>query len=288
MLQTLLSLDPASRSFQWFQTVFPTEDSGSVAERVLRSAQLDVTYSNKTAKALITRQKAPCECGDVMDHAMYTRNVQRNINGHIDSALSAALEWSRHLAVQRRVYRYHRHFVQVVNAQSDPFLPEHWLFKEPTHMYNLPLLLEQYPNARIVWTHRNILDMATCNVGRAVDKRLALSALRSGPDNAGVALNTRKHTINAETRFVDVYFEDLQSDPIAVIRTIYAKFHKTVSPAHEKAMRKWLKKNMRKPKEHGLSVKDCGYASIQQLNEDYSEYLQWFPRCKTTPKHVEL
>ncbi len=50
-------------------------------------------------------------------------------------------------------YEYHKQFLQVLQSEA----PGTWNLKLPSHALNVPTLLETYPDARLVWTHRDPL-----------------------------------------------------------------------------------------------------------------------------------
>ena len=54
-------------------------------------------------------------------------------------------------------YRWHSHFLQ--HMQSG-YAGQRWVLKTPSHLAYLETLLNQYPDASIVWTHRQPLDAA--------------------------------------------------------------------------------------------------------------------------------
>src|SRR5580693_1081566 len=50
-------------------------------------------------------------------------------------------------------YEYHKQFLQVLQSEA----PGTWNLKLPSHALNVPTLLETYPDARLIWTHRDPL-----------------------------------------------------------------------------------------------------------------------------------
>ena len=54
-------------------------------------------------------------------------------------------------ADQRPVYEHHKRFLQHLQFRN----PGDWVLKWPKHLFGLDALLEVYPDARIVWTHRD-------------------------------------------------------------------------------------------------------------------------------------
>jgi hypothetical protein len=63
--------------------------------------------------------------------------------------------WLRYAADHRQAYRYHRIFLQ--HLQSG--MPGQWLLKSPAHLWRLDALVAEYPDALIVQTHRDPLNV---------------------------------------------------------------------------------------------------------------------------------
>ncbi|MGL4565349.1 MAG: sulfotransferase family protein, partial [Halioglobus sp.] len=51
-------------------------------------------------------------------------------------------------------YRYHKRFLQLLQAEA----PGSWNLKMPSHALWIPTLLTVYPDARLIWTHRDPLS----------------------------------------------------------------------------------------------------------------------------------
>lgn len=128
------------------------------------------------------------------------------------------------------LYRDHRRLLQYMQWQGPK---GRWLLKSPQHMFDLQGLMETYPDARIVWTHRDpvstfsSLSSMIVLLQRAVDlspdphqvgemvayawSRAILNALRAREENPAIAAAT-----------IDVAHGRIVSEPISVMRDIYA------------------------------------------------------------------
>ena len=61
-----------------------------------------------------------------------------------------------HLETLGRVYRLHRRMLQTFAHEApDPGGPRRWLLKSPFHVSTLPALFAEYPDARVIHTHRD-------------------------------------------------------------------------------------------------------------------------------------
>src|SRR5690606_11881083 len=62
-------------------------------------------------------------------------------------------------------YEYHRRVLQVLQSE----LPGPWTLKMPSHALHIRWLLKVYPDARLIWTHRDPLKAlgSLCSLVRA-------------------------------------------------------------------------------------------------------------------------
>jgi Sulfotransferase family len=132
-------------------------------------------------------------------------------------------------ADQRLVYEHHRRMLQHLQARN----PGDWVLKWPKHVFGLDALLEVYPDARIVWTHRDpgkVVPSSASFVGtlRSMTSPV-FDPLRFGPEwvaleemglHRGLAARERL----GDDRFLDVHYNDLIADPVAEVTRIYEHF----------------------------------------------------------------
>jgi hypothetical protein len=143
----------------------------------------------------------------------------------------------------RRAYR----LLQLI-AANDPETP--WLLKNPGHLGALGDLTATMPDAIIVQTHRDplaaIASLASLmtklhrrNAGGPVDP-VAIGRRELGLwcDAAASAMAQRDRLAVAGTaiRFIDVRHADFHTDPIGVVRCIYASIDREITPTVEAAM----------------------------------------------------
>jgi Sulfotransferase family len=130
---------------------------------------------------------------------------------------------------QRPVYEHHKRFLQHLQA----FAPGEWVVKWPKHVFGLDALLEVYPDARIVWTHRDpgkVIPSSVSFVGTlrgmnspVFDPRrfgAEWTALEEMGLHRGLAVRDRL----GDDRFLDVQYNDLIADPVAEVTRIGRHF----------------------------------------------------------------
>lgn len=156
-----------------------------------------------------------------------------------------------------------------------------WVLKAPFHLGYIDVLFDVFPGARVIQTHRDPLETIpsaasmyrslwelNCDrvdptvVGHQVRERFAWALSR--------CLRSRERY--ASDRFLDVDYRDVQRDPLAQARRVYAWLGMSLSNASEARLRSWLADNSRdKRASHAYRLEEFGYTE-QGLARDFAEY----------------
>lgn len=167
---------------------------------------------------------------------------------------------------QRPVYAYHRKVLQLLQHR---FRRPRWALKAPSHMAALDTLLAEYPDARIIMTHRDPLK----SMGSTASILSALSWMRSEEADteiikAGFGGEGMAHRLQAamdargradERQFFDVRYQDMLRDPLGVIAQAYAHFDIDFTPQARRLMQSYLEHKPRgKHGAHNYSFADLG------------------------------
>jgi hypothetical protein len=144
-------------------------------------------------------------------------------------------------------YRFHRVFLQ--HLQSG--VGGQWLLKSPAHLWQLDALLTEYPDALIVQTHRDPLNVIssiaalTHHLRRMAsdESNIAECAAQSYEEivvglERGMAL--RGSGAVPAGRVIDVLFTDFMNDPWSTIGGIYQRLGRELRPEAEQRMRDFL------------------------------------------------
>jgi hypothetical protein len=161
--------------------------------------------------------------------------------------LPSYYRWLMYDADHTGAYRYHRVFLQ--HLQSG--VAGQWLLKSPAHLWQLDALLAEYPDALIVQTHRDPLNVISSIAALTHHLR------RMGTDESNVAECAAQSyeeivvgldratalrdsgTVPAD-RVIDVQFADFINDPWATIKDIYESLGRELSPDTANKMRDFL------------------------------------------------
>ena len=165
----------------------------------------------------------------------------------------------------REGYAFLRRMLQILQWHRPG---ERWLLKSPQHMERLPVLFETFPGALVVQTHRDPVEVTASFASMACYGRRMNEA---HPDPAAIARywadrieallrrSLEGRAGIAPDRFVDVRFADFVSEPMTVVRRIYAAADLSLSAEAESAMRAWLGANPRgKHGGHSYRLEDFG------------------------------
>ncbi|UNB50352.1 sulfotransferase [Mycolicibacterium sp. YH-1] len=155
--------------------------------------------------------------------------------------------WLLHEADHRNAYRYHRIFLQ--HLQSG--VSGQWLLKSPAHLWQLDALVAEYPDALIVQTHRDPLNVIssiaalTTYVRRLASDHTDIGeCARQSREEILVGLersmSIRDSGVLTPGQIVDVQFADFIRDPFATIRELYTALGRDLTPVAERRMRDFL------------------------------------------------
>ena len=175
-------------------------------------------------------------------------------------------------------YRYHERVLKLLQWHCPP---TRWWLKSPAHMTTIDALNEVYPDARFVMTHRDIGSVlpSLCALKEALSKpvveTLDLHAL--GRHEVGLWSESLRRLVEfrhsgRECRFFDVSFNDMQSDPIAAIETLYGKMGDDLDAGTREQMVQWWNESA-KDRRRGSPPDPAAYGlNAQSLRAEFAFY----------------
>lgn len=145
-------------------------------------------------------------------------------------------------------YAYERSVLQLLQSRA----PGVWSLKMPSHAVHIEALLREFPDARLVWAHRdpfkstasflrlNYLSRAV--LGADVDvSEIVPNVLRQLRAHVDRPMRTRQRIGN--DRFFDLHYADLMRDPLDVMRSLYDWAGDDLTPSTEQAILAWLRQH---------------------------------------------
>jgi hypothetical protein len=178
-------------------------------------------------------------------------------------------------------YAYERTVLQMLQSQA----PGTWSLKMPSHAVHIEALLATFPDARLVWAHRDPFQ-ATASFLRL--NYLSRSILNAQIDVDAIAENVlsqlRAHITRplearrriGDDRFFDLHYADLMRDPVAVMRALYDWAADDLTTSTEHAMMSWLAQH---PQDrHGVAPYSLEGSGVTRADLEplFDEYLSVF------------
>ena len=284
-LHGLLAQDPASRVPLHWELRFPspppersTYDTDPRIERAARHLRWFFRLNPEFRKIHSVGARLPEECVVILSHAFLS--FEFSSNWFVPSYQS----WLEQQDLEP-AYRYHRRFLQ--HLQSG-YPGERWLLKAPPHLPGLRALFTVYPDADVILTHRDPLEVVPSIASLHVVLRRtfsrAVDPLAVGPEVSQMLADDIRRGYAARDdgcappeRFLDVWYTQLMDDPLAVVRRIYRHFDLPLSPDVEARMRAYLATN---PKDrYGQHVYSLGQFGLDEAVERERYRAYWDRWC---------
>jgi len=177
-------------------------------------------------------------------------------------------------------YAFHRRFLQHLQSHRPG---GRWVLKSPGHLGPIDALLGEYPDALIVQTHRDPLEVIPsvasleytmrCAASDAVDPvAIGEQQLRMWSQQLEQGMSARERRPANAGQFVDVRFGEILADPLACVRRIYAHFELPLEPEAEARMRAYLAAHPRYeygPHHYSLEMFGLERARVSRAFEAY-------------------
>jgi hypothetical protein len=192
--------------------------------------------------------------------------------------------WLLHEADLASTYRWHRRFLQHLQSEH---AGERWVLKSPVHMWNLPALLAEYPDAVVVQTHRDPLKViASISALGASLRSMTTDHFDVGSLAAQYredivlcldrAVASRRAGVLPADHVVDLHFADFRKDPLAAVGRLYDTLGMTLTAEAEARMRAFLDAHPGDPDNalRRYSFADTGLdeAELRARVRDYQDY----------------
>ncbi|MCD9624198.1 sulfotransferase family protein [Rhabdothermincola salaria] len=285
ILHDILASDPANRAPLTWETMFPspppraetfTTDPRIAACAATFPAQDEQIPEFKAIHPMGAELSQ--ECVTMMGEAMITPLF------HNQFRVPSYEDWVDTDAPWSSVYEFHLTQLQHLQAHN---AGDRWVLKTGAHLWGLDHLLETYPDARIVFTHRDPVKSMTSYASLTT---LVRGVGSDSVDPAEVAadwtprlrnvlmngIHVRQAKEYPDAVFYDVLFTDFVKDQFAVVESIYDAFDLPMSDEGARAMKAFIDDNP--PGKHGVhSYRPEDYGIVpDQIRADFAEYVHHF------------
>ena len=202
---------------------------------------------------------------------------------HID-IMTGLHEWNNWLLNMDRSWVYEE-YKRLLQLQAHITPTERFVLKCPTHLLNLKTIFKIFPDARIVWAHRNPVNSITStSSGASLVRRFFLDHVNH--KRLGELVETRFYSIIKEAmkfrsqigddQLFDMNFGTLIKDIPRAVRDIRNHFRILHSADHDKAVWEFLNKPRKdEPGKHSYSPEQFGL-DPEEIVERFEDYMERF------------
>jgi hypothetical protein len=288
ILHDILAQDPESRAPLTWEVMFPSPppeaETAGTDPRIGRCAATMPTSETETERDRQFRTMHPMgatlsqECVVMMGETMCTPLFHNQFRvPTFEDWVDGDADWSH-------VYAFHQRQLQHLQWRHPR---DRWVLKTGAHMWGLEHLLHTYPDARIVFTHRDPVKSVTSyasltslvrsagseEVDRFEVARDWTARLQRVIDHA---MEVRNSGFYPDATFYDMHFSDFVADQFAVVSDIYTALGLPMTDEAAARMRAFIADN---PKgKHGLHLYTPEEYGIDPaaVRRDFGAYIEQF------------
>ena len=242
-LHRLLTADPANQGLEVWLTQAPqprppreTWASNPVFQYIQAGFERHhVSYPEFMAVHYMAADQVE-ECWQLLRQSM--RSISYECLAHLPgySSWLAGQDWTA-------AYRRHRRNLQLIGL---PDAGRRWVLKNPSHLFALDALLEVYPDALVIQTHRAPREAIASVCSLAAQASAGWSTTFCGEVIGRDQLETWARGLDRFTavratrdqaQFCDVAYDEFVADPIGTVEAVYGYFGLTLTGRAAAAMR---------------------------------------------------
>lgn len=267
MLQRVLTSVPGINGVRWWElqnfSPFPGEVPGHPVGRIQFAEKMVEAWLAATPEFATIH---PLSATQVDEESILLHNMFAGLLEYA-APVPSFVAW-QNTTDFRGTYTDLRTELQFLQWQEPTRRGRPWLLKAPEHMIAPEALLEIFPDARVIITHRDPIQVmpSICSMHYTIQK-LAIEAPdrmligRSNLDRWAMALErlTALRQKIGDERFIDVSYRDLLQDPVGQARTVLTALGLTLDAEGEAAVNAWLAENARDQRaSHVYTAADFG------------------------------
>lgn len=281
ILHDILAQDPANRAPMTWEAMFPSPPPETATFTTdPRIETCDALFPDIDAQIPGFKAMHPMgarltqECVTMMGETMCTPLF------HNQFRVPAYQDWVDGEADFGDVYEFHQQQLQHLQSRHRG---ERWVLKTGAHLWGLDHLLAVYPDARIVFTHRDPVDSMTSYASLT---SLVRTMSSDEVDRVEIAqdwtarlqrvvtrgMKVREERAYPDALFFDMHFPDFVADQFSVVEKIYETFGLPMSDEGSAGMRAFIEDNPKgKHGAHNYTPEEYGVdpAAVRHAFRDY-------------------
>ncbi len=286
-LQRMMAADPDTHGLRFWQMMNPAPFANAIAG----AEDPRIEHARQAVSMLLQispgfAQSHPAQFDDVDEEVFLQLHTFKCMLTSLSHPAPAYGEWLKRQPMQG-TYRYMKQLLQYLQWQNGGRRGKPWILKSPVHLAHLDLLLDLFPKATVVVTHRHLHDAipSFCRLMEnswgikiaAVDKHaVGRLALDLWPNELREHLRVRD-ALGKRLNIIDVQYRAIKDDAMEVIGDVYRKAGRELTPQRRQAMLGWEAQNPQHQQgSYSYRLEDYGLTRAG-IDSAFSDYLQRFP-----------
>jgi hypothetical protein len=286
VISYLLDQDPARRSLLHWQCVDPIPPAST---EMLRTDPRCLSLLDEQRKILEFIKQANMalphwEDADGPTEDMFIHNQDfKGLSWDSFLPTDRYARWLFDEADMSSTYEYQKRYLQVLQSKA----PGNWSLKMPSHSVHIEALLKVFPDARLVWAHRDPYKAtgSLCNLWRLPQSLVMNTELLDQTEMARNAVWQMQYHVErplrardriGDDRFFHMYYHEMMRDPMDVMRRLYEWADEPLTTETEARMQNWLAAHPQDRFALNSYTLDQYGLSVQQLEPIFAEYLDTF------------
>ncbi len=226
LLHNVITEDPENRVPLTWEVMYPAGHGGDprAIERARRRTAKRLGWANLLAPEF--KRIHPMAPDFPQECIAITAGVFMSIQFHTTHNVASYQDWFEQDS-QRLAMDFHKRVLQHLQHNRRG---ERWVLKAPGHLFGLGALLERYPDARVIHTHRDPLRVMASMASHATVLRRAFS---DRADPVAIARDWADRWANAldgflavrdrvpTGHFLDIGYESIERQPVETVERIY-------------------------------------------------------------------
>jgi hypothetical protein len=286
-LQNLLDADPDNCVFHtweaWFPAPIDEDDPDDVRNRIDRAEALSTMWNRVTPELAALHEvsaRIPTECNVIHSLAFRSRTMV-----HLGQIPSYAAYMAQ--APMKPAFAYHERVLKLLQWRKRA---KNWVLKSPDYILLIPEIFEQYPDAQLVYTHRDPVKAFGSSVsligtlqwmrsdhpfkyGGGASHATGLRFIASLLDNI---IDRIEDGSIPRAQLCNVSYQSFVDDPVATARQVYAHFGRTLSAEGEARMHDYLAANAAGRASHRHSYDTVSAGEIGEARRIFQRYQDYF------------
>ncbi|KYK22624.1 hypothetical protein AYK25_02375 [Thermoplasmatales archaeon SM1-50] len=282
LLQNVLSSGDGYRSLYLWElaTPYPLHNDKK-KDKKMRIAKIDMVL--KMLKRAVPEMTSVHDVGVNTKEECWILLANSLYIPHTDIG-SGLIEWNDWLIKMDRTWVY-KEYKRLLQIQAHNMPTEKFVLKCPSHLFNLKPIMKIFPDACIVWTHRNpINSIASTSSLMSLARKFFFGYVNQKQVGEMVkncfysivmeAMKLRGKTNN--NQFYDINFEILQKNISQSVKNIRNYFELPHNGTHDKAVQDFLNMPRKdKPGKHRYTPEQFGLDKDEVINK-FGKYIDKF------------